>query len=228
MFSNKKIIDLSHYLSLDISNWNEENCFEKEVIFDYKDCKGFTKFRDEKCCMKMSAGTHIDAPRHCFEFGLSVDQIKVENLNVACVVIEIDGALGEPEKIVTVNHIINFEKQYGEIKEDCFVVFFTGWSFHWDDSKYYRNDLQFPSISKDVAQLLIRRNVVGIGIDTLSPDLPKSNFPVHWIMLKNNKYIIENISSNIVYMPPVGGFICISPLNVKDASESPVRIFGYF
>ncbi len=227
MFSNKKIVDLSHNITENMSHWDDDNCFEKKIIIDYEDCKSFTKFRVENCCIKMSAGTHIDSPKHCFEDGLSVDQIKIENLNVPCVVIEVDGALGEPDKIITVEHIISFEEEYGEIKEKSFVIFFTGWCFNWDYSKYYRNNLQFPSVSREAARLLINRNVVGIGIDTLSPDLPQSNFPVHWMMLKNNKYIVENISSNVVYMPKIGGFVSISPIKIKDAAESPVRIFGY-
>ena len=66
----------------------------------------------------------------------------------------------------------------------------------------------FPSVSASVADLLISRNVVGIGIDTLGPDLPSSGFPVHQAILGAGKYIVENIA-NLEKMPRTGAYVMI-------------------
>lgn len=69
------------------------------------------------------------------------------------------------------------------------------------------------------------RNVNGIGIDTLSPDTPISNFPVHRIILDANKYIIENIN-NLERMPVIGAYVLALPLKGPELTEAPVRMIG--
>jgi kynurenine formamidase len=107
----------------------------------------------------------------------------------------------------------------------AFVVFYTGWDQFWDQPKKYRNDYHFPSISKEVALYLISEDILGIGVDTLSPDMPESGYPVHQIILEAGKYIVENIA-NARLLPATGSYIFVMPLRLVGGSEAPIRLLG--
>lgn len=121
--------------------------------------------------------------------------------------------------------IINFEKKITKIKENTFVLIRTGWGKYWHDPIKYRNELNFPSISSAAASMLLERGIVGIGIDTLSPDNPKNGFPVHNLLLSAGKYIIENVA-NANLLPAYGSIICAMPIKIKDGTEAPIRLIG--
>ncbi|MES1222533.1 MAG: cyclase family protein, partial [Bacteroidota bacterium] len=126
---------------------------------------------------------------------------------------------------VSIEDILDFEKMYGVIPRNSLVIIYTGWSKHWSDAQKYRNNLIFPSITSDAAHLLLDRYIVGLGVDTLGPDIPTHGFPVHKALLNAGKYIIENIA-NAEKMPPLGGWCIGLPLRIKDAAESPMRLIG--
>lgn len=73
--------------------------------------------------------------------------------------------------------------------------------------------------------MLLKRNIIGIGIDTLSPDRPENGFPVHNIILDAGKYIVENIA-NSSKMPATSAYILIMPMKIKNGTKSPVRLVG--
>ena len=64
-----------------------------------------------------------------------------------------------------------------------------------------------------------------ICIDTLSPDLPSSGFPVHKHVLGAGKYIVENIA-NASKLPPVGSITLAMPIKVAGLTEAPIRLIG--
>ncbi len=110
------------------------------------------------------------------------------------------------------------------------VVGYTGWSKFWNNPDKYRNadelnQLHIPGFSTQAAELLLKRNVVGIGIDTLSPDGGNTTFPVHHLMLKAGKYLIENLT-NLEYMPATGAWVITLPLKIDGGTESPIRALG--
>lgn len=102
----------------------------------------------------------------------------------------------------------------------------TDWGQYWKCPKQYHNNHSFPSISESVANILVARNVAGIGIDTLSPDVPASGFPVHKIILGADKYIVENIA-NLEKMPAIGAYVLTLPIKGLGLTEAPVRMVGF-
>ena len=76
-----------------------------------------------------------------------------------------------------------------------------------------------------MALLLLERGIVGIGVDTLSPDTPESGYPVHKVLLGSGKYIIENIA-NSESLPIQGGFIMGLPLPIVNGTEAPLRLIA--
>lgn len=221
---NYQIIDLTHEVHPEIPTWDMTCGYYIKTMRDYKHCEGEFKFRSQALDIRASAGTHMDAPAHCFEGAMDISEIPVDQLVTPCVVIDVSDKKDERYKATALD-IQNFEKKYGEIKPGTFVLFNTGWSRFWNEPKKYHNNLAFPSVSADAAKLLLQRQITGIGIDTLSPDCDEKGSFVHAIILGANKFIIENVA-NPGQLPPVGATIVIMPLRVKGAAESPVRMIG--
>ncbi len=218
-----KIVDLTHTLSPNIPHWDPEPCFRTTTLIDYKDCTPPNLFRVQKIETKGGAGTHIDAPAHCFPDGKTVDVLSLENLITDCVVIHINDA--KENTLISKEVVEEFEKKYNKITPNTFVIFHTGWDQYWNNPVKYRNDLKFPSLGEDTAKLLLERNIAGIGIDTLSPDAGGGDFPVHRMLLGAGKYIVENVA-NARDLPVNGMKITISPMKIKDGTEAPIRLIA--
>lgn len=221
-FGNFKIVDLTHTLSSEIPTWDGSCGFRNKIITDYPDCSSHTKFRVQRINMHAGIGTHIDAPAHCISGGITIENISLRELIIPGVVINIANKAHENYQI-SLQDIQEFETAYGNIPQNVLVIFHTGWSQFWQEPNKYRNN--FPSVSKEVAEILLERKVCGLAIDTLSPDLRESNFPVHELILGAGKYIIENIA-NATSLPPIGAHIIVSPLKIKEGTESPLRVIG--
>lgn len=80
-------------------------------------------------------------------------------------------------------------------------------------------------MQKEAAHFLLSRKIVGLGIDTLSPDRPDNGYPVHAALLGAGKYIIENIA-NADSLPSVGSFILALPIKIKEGTEAPIRLIA--
>jgi len=223
LFDSYKFIDLTHLITPNIPTWDRTCGFSLENIKDY-DPHGH---RSQKIHLQAGVGTHMDAPGHFIRGGDSIDDISLQKLIVPVCLINLADKADENYQL-SVEDIVHYEEQYGRILENSFVIVYTGWSRHWPDSERYLNldknhQMRFPSISKEAAEFLVKREIAGLGIDTLSPDCGPL-FPVHNLLLKEGKYIVENIANGHL-MPPQGAYIILLPLNM-DSTESPIRAVG--
>ncbi len=217
-------IDLTHTLNKNSPSWTGGCGFEHEIKLDYADCKTEVKFRVQQLKMHAGIGTHMDAPAHVVEDGKSIEQLSLEHLICPCVCIDVS-EMADKDYLVSVDDIQGFEKRHGTIQTNSFVIVYTGWDKHWDDPKKYHNQYQFPSISEAAILHLLERQIAGVGIDTLSPDLPTSGFPVHKHLLGAGKYIVENVA-HAKQLPPKGSFSLALPIKGQGLTEAPVRLVG--
>lgn len=225
MLQAYSFVDLTHTLSPSIPNWEGDCGFSPKLTWDYEmDAAAPVKFCVQDITIHAGIGTHIDSPAHCHKGQRFVGDIPLSELISPLVVIS-TAEYVDPEYVISIENVIEFERKYGEIIPGTFVAFHTGWSAHWDNAGKYRNDLKFPSVSAGAAAYLVSKNVTGIGIDTLSPDCPNSGFPVHELVLGNGKYIVENLAS-LNLLPPSGAAIFVMPLKTSGCTESPARIFA--
>jgi kynurenine formamidase len=216
-----KVVDLTHSLEEHTPSWNGSCGFKHETKLDYADCPGEVKFRVQQIKMHAGIGTHIDAPAHCISGGITVDQLSLQDLIAPCVVIDVSKH-ASAQYSLSMKEIEEFEQIHGKIEAGSFVIVRTGWDKFWMHPDKYRNNHAFPSISGSSAEFLLQRNIVGVGIDTLSPDRPESGYPVHGAVLGAGKYIVENIA-NCCDLPPVGSFILSLPIKAKGCTESAIR-----
>jgi len=219
-----RIIDLTHCLDKNIPTWDGGCGFHREMKLDYSQCSTEVKFRVNGIKMDAGIGTHIDAPAHCIPNGFTIDQLPLNSLMVPCVVIDVSEIAHERYRVSPLD-IKRFENKYGVLSPGRFVMIRTGWERFWNEPKKYHNNHIFPSVSKEAAEFLLERGIVGIGIDTLSPDIPESGYPVHAALLGSGKYIIEN-AANLHMLPACGSLILAMPMKIKDGTEAPVRLIA--
>ena len=218
------LIDLTHTLTPEIPSWDGDTGFAIDTKLDYEDCDSEIKFRVQQIKMHAGIGTHMDAPAHCVPDGATIESIGIDKLFLPCIKIDISSKANASYSL-TVADLENFEVNHGQCLAGTFVIVHTGWDQHWQTPARYQHNYIFPSISKEAAELLIARNVAGVGIDTLSPDRPSDGFIVHKLFLENNKIIIENIA-NATLLPVIGSYILAMPLKIKGATEAPVRLIA--
>jgi len=221
---NLELIDLTHELNSEVPNWHANYGYSQEITSDYDASSNETKFRNQQITMQAGIGTHMDSPAHCFPNAVTIDKIPLQQLIAPCIVIDVSNKAHETYR-VSAEDIMEFENNYGEIPKNSFVMIYTGWDKYWDNPVKYRNELIFPSVAKDAAELLLKREVVGLGIDTLSPDTAESNFPIHQLFLGNGKYLIENVA-NAKKLPLIGAHVIALPIKITNGTESPVRIIA--
>ncbi len=216
-------IDLTHTLSPDVPHWGVDVGFKYNArLIQNAEAPGKIKFRVQRLEMSAGIGTHMDAPSHCYEHAASISDIPLNALITVCRVIDVSDHVHD-DYSVTADDIHSFEKKYGTIPSGAFVIIYTGWAERWEQPGKYRNEKIFPNISIEAAKILLSRNIVGIGIDTLSPDAFGSDFPVHELMLSAGKYIIENVA-NAKQLNPGDSYIFALPMKIKDGTEAPVRL----
>jgi kynurenine formamidase len=224
IFDGLKIVDLTHSLSSEIPTWNGSCGFSVEIKKDYDH-----DFRVQKIQMHAGVGTHMDAPSHRFQNGLSIAEIPVETLIVSiCLVNVVKKAT--PTYLISIKDLEEYERAHGKIPSNSLVIGYTGWDRFWHNPDQYRNVdkggmMRFPGFAAEAAEFLLERNVAGIAIDTLSPDPPDSTFPVHRLVLGADKYIIENIA-NAFRLTAKGCYAIALPIKGAACTEAPVRVLG--
>lgn len=162
-------------------------------------------------------GTHLDAPFHFVEKGRKIHEISPSRLISDAILIRLEKGRNHS---ITKKDIVNFEKKWGEIKENSTVIFSTGWQKNIQKKYFFFDN---PRLSDSAAKYLISKKPNLVGIDSPSIDLgKKSKFSVHHILAKNNVLILENLCN----LEKISGFffkLIVLPLKLKDATGSPVR-----
>lgn len=218
------VIDLTHTITSAIPCWSGGCGFQHTVDFDYNDCDDETRFRVQSVNMVAGIGTHMDAPAHCFADGNTIEKVSLAQLCVPCVVIDVSSKM-DVSYIVSVQDILEFEATYGRIASGCLAIVRTGWEVHWHCAEKYHNEHFFPHVSVEAAKCLLERGIVGLGIDTLSADLPSEGFPVHRAVLGSGRYLVENIAQSDK-LPPIGAHVMCLPTKMGGGTEAPVRLVG--
>lgn len=221
-------IDLTHIIHEDIPLWPGSTLFSQESYQTYAP----GKFRVHNYRLAAGTGTHVDAPFHCEEYGKSVADFNLEELIGAGCILDVSASVNNnPDYAITADYIQNWEDRNGRIPKKAIVIAHTGWSQYWEHPKRYCNAdkqgiLHFPGFSETAAELLVQRDILGVGIDTLSLDPGVSQtYPAHHIFLSNSLFQIENIANSHL-LPAMGAMIFVLPLKIQHGPEAPARVFA--
>ncbi len=182
-------------------------------------------------------GTHLDAPIHFTEGGLTSEQIPLSGLIGPAAVINVSDR-AHPDYLASVSDLTSWESEHGRLQDGSIVLVRTGWSSRWSDRTAYLGtnltgpdavpELHFPGLDPEAAQWLVdNRRIVAIGIDTPSIDYGQSpNFRSHVILYGENISGFENVT-NLDLLPPIGSFVVALPMKIEGGSGGPLRIVGF-
>lgn len=227
----RSVVDLTHNLNDHSPSWEGT----AETPFHAKDIQTYEHdgYYARVITTPEHYGTHLDAPAHFAQGMWTVEQIPTERLVRPLVVLNVRGkANNRPDYEISVADIAEWESQHGQVPADAVVMAYTGWEDRWSVPTAYRNAatdgvLHFPGYSLEAAQFLVMtRNVVGLGIDTLSIDPGvRKEFPVHQFTAKESVYQLENVA-NLGLVPPSGAMLVVAPMKLQNGSGSPVRLLA--
>lgn len=234
-FPAGKIIDLSHAFDSQTIYWPTEEGFKLEKEADGMTPAGYY-YAANKFCAPEHGGTHIDAPKHFALNSWSVDQIPLENLMGAGLVVDVvKQCEANHDYLVSIGDLQNWENQNGTIPKGAIILLRTGFAKHWPDRvKYMGTDergaaavakLHFPGLSPEAARWLVaNRSIKAIGLDTPSIDYGQSTlFESHRALFERNIPAFENLAD--LSQLPVKGFSVIAlPMKIGGGSGGPLRV----
>jgi kynurenine formamidase len=226
----KNVVDLSHTVSESAPNWDGE---PKSVSAHVTGTHEKDGFYTRRLSLDEHSSTHLDAPAHTLNGMWTVDQIPAERLVRPLVILDVSkNAQENSDYLISVEDIAAWEAKHGEMPYGAVVIAYTGWSVRWNSSREYRNQdaegvLHFPGYSLEAARFLVEaRQIVGLGIDTLSVDRGVStDFQVHKYCAERSVYHLENVA-NLMQAPQSGALVVVTPMKIERGSGAPTRILA--
>jgi kynurenine formamidase len=184
-------------------------------------------------------GTHFDAPIHWVSGREKddVSQVPVRNLVGPAVLIDKSAeCAADPDFLLTVEHVREFEKKHGPLPQGGWLLYRTGWDARAQDQGAFLNADETgphtPGIEVECSRWLAEESaVVGIGVETVGTDAGAAHsfdpaFPCHYYMLGAGKYGLTQLG-NLAQLPPTGTVILVAPLKIVRGSGSPCRVLAF-
>ena len=178
-------------------------------------------------------GTHVDAPLHFVAGAVSADRLPVDRLIAPLVVISLaDRAAKEPDTLVSVDDLLQWEKRHGRIPAGALVAMHSGWDARVASTDRFLNrdakgTMHAPGFSEPAARFLVgERDICGVGVDTLSLDAAAAQkFVAHVAILGAGKYGIE-LLANLARVPPSGATVIVGAPKHVGATGGPARVLA--
>jgi kynurenine formamidase len=183
-------------------------------------------------------GTHLDAPLHWIsgQGGEDVASVPLPRLVGPAVVIDRTAqAEANPDYLLTIDDVREFEAAHGPLPEGGWLLYRTGWDSRVHDEELFLNNAsgaaRTPGISPDCAKWLAQESgIVGIGVQTVGTDAGASPTfdpptPVHYYMHGAGKYGVTQLT-NLDKVPATGALIIVAPLRLVGGTGSPARVMA--
>ena len=158
-------------------------------------------------------GTHMDAPYHFIESGLSIDKVDLGRCTGPAVVINLAGLAAKRDLVIS-----DLEPYQEQIKAGTGLLLRTDWYKKFPDMEYY-ND--FFGVSTELAEWLADKDISLIGVETPAIH-PKDYEPVHKAFLSKDIVIVECLA-NLDSLTLDEVFFTALPLKLQGLDASPVR-----
>lgn len=230
----RRTADLTHVFATDMPTYGDEK--PNRENFQPPAPVGEFGFYNNRWTFTEHVGTHMDAPGHVIGGGRLSPDITAAELMAPAVVIDIRRkAARDPNAVVTVEDVMAFERRHGRIPRGAAVLMNSGWAARWNDGDLAFRGTQrldefpfnFPGFDAEACELLItRRDIVGVGVDTLSTDPGDSTtFPVHEVLGRADRWGLEALA-NLDSMPPRGAMLFVGLVPWEEGSGGPCRVLA--
>lgn len=215
-----RVIDLAQALGADTPVWPGMERLAAQTSETYEDDGVFARV----VTVGEHTGTHLDAPAHFHEGGVTIEGIPADDLVCEAAMIDARAACAmDADYTLSVADVLEHERAHGPLAKRCAVLVCTGWSAYRREDSRYVSAMRFPGVSPEAARLLIERDVAGIGIDTLSIDAGvAADSPTHRITLPAGLWQLEGLV-NLELLPPRGALLVIGAPPLAGGSGVPAR-----
>jgi kynurenine formamidase len=184
------------------------------------------------------AGTHFDAPVHWItgQDGADVSKVPITRLIAPAVVLDFTAeASADPDFLLEVSHIRQWESEHGSLPDGGWLLYRTGWDARSDSQQEFLNANETgphtPGVSVECARwLATEAPVIGFGVETVGTDAGTAHsfdppFPCHASLLGAGKYGLTQLQ-NLALLPPTGAVLLAGPLPIVGGSGSPARVLA--
>jgi arylformamidase len=156
-------------------------------------------------------GTHVDAPAHFIQNGVTITEIPLDILNGRTRVVEI-----QDKQKVSLEEVQNLKLQ-----NDFRILLKTRNSSLWKTKKRFQKNYVYLTL--DAAKYLTENDIKLIGFDYLSLEkFDDSQHPVHRYLLGNHVIILEGLNLSNV---EEGEYeMCCLPMKLRGLDGAPARV----
>lgn len=171
------------------------------------------------------SGTHIDAPYHFVDDGLTVDKLDLATLIGPAAILDVTSK-GPRERITWEDLQRSGVSSLAAGRH--IVIIHTGWSKYWKTPVY----LDHPFLDSEAAKKLLDIGIRVIAIDTLSPDETvvdgqEGDFGAHETILGAGATIVENLMGLEQLPRDKDIHVSLLPLNLAGCDGSPIRAVAW-
>lgn len=227
-----KWIELSHIVGANTPHWIGFKPLSYEKALDYHEDPFHVIAYSYNIVGQY--GTHIDCPAHFVNGGRTLENVDVKNTILPLCVINVsDKVKLNHDYALSVEDILKWENNYGEIPKNSFVAMRSDWSII-SKGDYENNDEEgnphYPGWSIEALKYLVeKRDIAAIGHETTDTDSP--GIGLGWIgelyILKQDKFQIE-VMTNLDKVPEYGGLIICAWPRIEKGVGFPARCFAIF
>lgn len=201
----KKIIDISWPISESMTGYKNRPTFSSTIV------KNFTEHQARQTTISLDAhaGTHVDAPAHFLEDGVSIEHIPLDRLMGNCMVLDCTMV----ESAITQEHL---KSQL--ITESTIILLKTRNS---NLSPITDFNPEFVYLDQSGARYLMEKKVKAVGIDYLGIERAQPDHATHTLLLHAGIPIIEGLRLEHVIADSY--FFIALPLNLIGNEAAPAR-----
>ncbi len=200
--------DITLTISPDLPTWPGDPGVEIERVEKIEDGSNANVSRVD---MGVHTGTHVDAPYHFLQDGITVDELNLSLLTGRAYVLhlpEVDlitAAVLEEAQIPPRTRRVLFKTRNSELWAGAETEFQT----------------DFVGLSEDGAEYLVRRGVKLVGMDYLSIAPFKQSRPTHERLLEAGVVVVEGL--NLTEVEQGRYTIYCLPLKIANSDGAPAR-----
>ena len=200
-----KIIDISWPIT------NSMTEYKNRSIIDIKPIKEIKKdgVSESIVSMHLHTGTHVDAPAHVIEGGLSIERLPLSQYIGPCRVLD----LTHIEAKITATDL-----KLHALQPDEIVLLKTKNSFLHADAPF---DPEFVYLEESGARYCVEKKIKTVGIDYLGIERNQPAHETHQLLLKNQIGIVEGL--RLEHATPGNYFFVCLPLFMPGVESCSAR-----
>src|SRR5258706_1699355 len=226
--SFSKVVDLTHTMSAEFPTFMGKPGIEMQREFDFKK----DRFNLFWWHIVEHAGTHLDAPIHFSEAGLSAEKLPIEQLVVPLAVVNVVyQAEQDADYQLSREDLAKWEAKYGRLPAGCCVAMHSGWGelATADPARFDGRDvngtMHFPGFAPEAAAWLMKeRRGTRIAVGTMSLDNGASpDLKNHQPLLSSGRSGVRKLGQ-LHQKAEAGATVVVGAPKVKDLTGGLARV----